>query len=126
MKHKICVACLMCCWFLQCKTQKQVSYVFPETMTETDRVKFTQVCDRGHALYTMSCAGCHNVQSKRKSIIPDFTQDQMSRYDLKVARNLTHDSSQKFDGVTPEELSEIYLFLTYKPKSNVVLVLPEH
>lgn len=94
-------------------------------MNEADRAKFTHVCDRGKVLYAISCAGCHNVQVKRKSIVPDFTQDQMSRYELK-SRNMQHDTSRTFTIVTPEEMSDIYLYLTYKPKTNVPLVLPAH
>jgi hypothetical protein len=37
---------------------------------------------------------------------------------------MQHDTSQAFNSVTPEEMSDIYLFLTYKMKSNVPLVIP--
>lgn len=102
-----------------------MGYAFPASMNETDRAKFTRICDKGQVLYAMNCSGCHNVQAKRKSIIPDFTQDQMSRYELK-ANNMQHDTSKTFTSVTPEEMSNIYLFLTYKEKSNIPLVLPAH
>lgn len=94
-------------------------------MNETDRVKFTHICDKGQVLYAMNCSGCHNAQVKRKSIIPDFTQDQMSRYELK-ANNMQHDTSKTFTSVTPEEMSNIHLFLTYKEKSNIPLIIPSH
>lgn len=125
-KYKIItVGSLLSLWLVACAHSKKVGYDFPPAMSVADRTKFTNICDKGQILYNISCAACHNVQLKHKSIIPDFTQDQMSRYELK-ANNMQHDSSQVFTRVRPEELSDIYLFLTYKKKSNVPLVLPPH
>lgn len=109
-----------------CAHSKKVAYDFPASMSAAVRTKYTGTCDKGQILYNMNCSGCHNVKMKGHSKIPDFTQDQMSRYDLKVANNIQHDSSMVMTRVTPEELSEIYIFLTYKKKSNVPMTLAQH
>jgi hypothetical protein len=94
-------------------------------MSLADKARFSVTCHKGQILYDMNCSGCHNVKVKRKYVVPDFTQDQMSRYDLK-SNNMKHDSSMVFSKVTPEELSQIYLFLIYKRKSNVPFKAPDN
>ena len=98
--------------------KKTIRYEFPEAMAAPVREAFTLQCDKGKVLYEINCAKCHNtVVSKRRSVIPDFTQQQLCNYELRV-KNPDHESAMPETTVTAEELGLIITFLTYKPKNR--------
>lgn len=65
----------------------------------------------------MACARCHNGGTKRKPVLPNFTQDQLKGYALRVS-NKQHEKNRPDSLVSEEELGIIMTFLTYKKKSN--------
>lgn len=119
------LSCFFFIWIAACASHKKTGYDLPVTMSAVERTRFAALCSKGEILYQMNCGGCHNIKVKNQKIIPDFTQEQMSRYELK-ANNWEHDSSRVFARVPPGDLSNIYIFLIYKRKSNVPLVIPGH
>lgn len=106
--------------WLQCLAQQKhhkVSYEFPEQMAQPVRDEYRKLCDKGQALYQVSCAKCHNLKEKGKEIIPDFTEEQLGAYSIRVA-NAQHEEMVSEMIVPAEELALITTFLTYKMKSG--------
>ena len=97
--------------------KNRVKYEFPANMPDAVKEAFTEQCDKGLALYEINCAACHNTKSGKRSIIPDFAQEQLIGYELRV-KNAKHESSISETTVTAEELGLIMTFLTYKKKNN--------
>jgi mono/diheme cytochrome c family protein len=110
----ICVA-LFC---FQCFAQKKqkVKYEFPPQMSEKVKGQFTELCDKGQVLYAINCSSCHNIKVKGKDVIPDFTQEKLIGYELRVS-NGQHEENMPDTKVTAEELGLITTFLTYKKKN---------
>ncbi|RYE22801.1 MAG: hypothetical protein EOP51_12355 [Sphingobacteriales bacterium] len=106
-------------FYIQCFAQKKakVEYEFPPQMAEKIRVQFKELCDKGQVLYEMNCSGCHNVKVKSRETIPDFTQEKLIGYELRVSNN-EHEGSMPDTKVTAEELGLITTFLTYKKKNR--------
>lgn len=77
-----------------------------------------EICNKGKVLYDINCAKCHNMVVKGKNIIPDFSQEKLTGYELRVA-NREHEGSMPDTKVTAEELVFISTFLTYKKKVNI-------
>lgn len=99
------------------KDKYKINYVFPENMPEHVKAEYIKQCDKGKILYDLNCAGCHNYKVKNKILIPDFSQEQLIGYELRVM-NARHDSSLAETTVTAEELVLINTFLTYKEKNK--------
>lgn len=119
MKYNIVVVC--CCTFIflvACAHQKKVAYDFPPAMPESVRSGYMEICNKGKVLYDINCAKCHNMVVKGKDIIPDFSQEKLTGYELRVA-NREHEGSMPDTKVTAEELVLISTFLTYKKKVNI-------
>jgi len=105
-------------FFIACKTQKKAAYEFPPAMAANIRFEFTKICDQGAVLYDKNCARCHNSKVKGKIIIPDFTEEKLVGYTIRVA-NRKHEENMPDSLVTAEELGLISTFLTYKAKNNL-------
>lgn len=103
-----------------CKTPKQAYYELPAEMLEPVKIEYAKICDKGRALYEITCAGCHTTKKHGKEIIPDFTPVQLEAYQIRAA-NPTHETRVSEEQVSAEELSYILTYLSYKTKSNVVL-----
>jgi hypothetical protein len=97
------------------KTEK-IGYDFPAAMTGPVREQFTKECDKGQALYNLSCANCHNRIENGKTIIPEWTQAQLVGYELRVL-NSKHETGIPEEQVSAEELGYIMTFLSYKKKN---------
>jgi len=102
---------------LACKTQKKAAYDFPPSMAANIRADFTKICDQGAFLYDKNCARCHNTKVKGKIIIPDFTEEKLVGYTIRIA-NKKHEENMPDSIVTAEELGLISTFLTYKTKNG--------
>lgn len=118
MKHTIILLCILSVACLAYAAQKnKVTYDFPDAMPEAVKADYTKQCDKGKILYEINCAKCHSTTVKRKTIIPDFTPEQLVGYELRV-KNAQHESNMPETTVTAEELGLITTFLTYKTKNK--------
>jgi hypothetical protein len=98
------------------KKAEKIAYEFPVTMTAPVREQFIKECDKGQALYNLSCAPCHNRTENGKTIIPEWTQAQLVGYELRVL-NSKHETGIPEEQVSAEELGYIMTFLSYKKKN---------
>jgi hypothetical protein len=118
MKQIIILLCLISVACLAYAAQKnKVTYEFPEAMPEHVKAEYAKQCDKGSILYEINCARCHNTTVKRKTVIPDFTPEQLIGYELRV-KNAQHETNMPETTVTAEELGLITTFLTYKRKNK--------
>lgn len=99
------------------KKADKIAYEFPEAMAPAVREQFAKECDKGQALYNLSCANCHNKSENGKTIIPEWTQAQLVGYELRVL-NAKHETGIPEEQVSAEELGYIMTFLTYKKKNT--------
>ena len=91
-------------------------YAFPDAMAQPVRDQFLVLCEKGRILYDINCAKCHNTQEGNKTIIPDFTIEQLGAYSIRVA-NQKHEMNVSEENVSAEELALITTYLTYKKKN---------
>lgn len=107
-------------FLIACKTQYQAKpkYDFPPAMAANIRENFTKICDQGAILYDKNCAHCHNSKVKGKTVIPDFTEEKLVGYTIRVA-NKKHEASMPDTLVSAEELGLISTFLMYKVKNKL-------
>lgn len=111
--------------YLQCMAEKKKSsdindYELPVEMAPAVKEQYEKICSKGKILYSMSCGKCHNSTVKKKEIAPDFTQDQISGYDLRMG-NAKHEGNLGETQVTAEELAMISTYLIYKKKSGIIV-----
>jgi cytochrome c5 len=104
------------------KKQAKSEYVFPDAMAQPVRTEYAKLCEKGRALYELSCARCHNTLVKGKIVIPDFTEEQLGAYSIRVA-NPKHEDHVSEASVSAEELALISTFLTYKKKNEPLLLI---
>jgi mono/diheme cytochrome c family protein len=91
-------------------------YEFPESMPQPIRDEYLKLCEKGRVLYEINCAKCHNTIVKGKHIVPDFTEEQLGAYSIRVA-NPKHEENVSETNVSAEELALITTYLTYKKKN---------
>ena len=103
---------------LACTGSKKTAYNFPVEMRPDIQAQFTVQAEKGRILYEMNCGGCHNKMVGGKSIVPDFTQEQLVGYEIRTG-NADHESSLREERVSAEELGLIMTYLTYKKRSGV-------
>jgi hypothetical protein len=104
---------------LACAAPKNaVTYEFPPEMSETVRGQFLKDWEKGKVLYGINCARCHNTKVKGREMIPDFSQEKLVGYELRIM-NARHEGDLPDEKVTAEELVMINTFLTYKKKSGI-------
>lgn len=102
-----------------CVTSKsKITYDFPEAMAADVREGYAKQWEKGKILYEMNCAKCHTTTVKGKTIVPDFTENQLVGYTLRVT-NQKHEAALTDESVSTEELGLIMTFLTYKKKNNI-------
>lgn len=92
-------------------------YTLPEAMLPEVKGEYTKLCNKGQVLYETACSHCHNSGTKRRPVIPDFSQQQLTGYALRVS-NRQHERNMPDSLVTEEELNTIVIFLTYKNKNK--------
>lgn len=102
--------------------QVKTEYIFPDAMAPAVRTEFTKLCEKGRILYEINCAGCHNTLTGKKDIIPDFTEEQLGAYSIRVA-NPGHEEQVSEAHVSAEELALITTFLTYKKKNDPLILI---
>lgn len=117
MKAKIIVVFVTAVLLLACASQVKVAYEFPDAMAEPVKAEYVKIWEKGKVLYDINCAQCHNIKKGKKEFIPDFNQEELKGYELRVS-NGQHEENMPEERVTPEELGIISTFLLYKKKSG--------
>jgi hypothetical protein len=100
-----------------CTSQKKITYEFPDAMSGPVQAEYTRLCEKGRVLYEINCASCHTKKVKGKMILPEFTQEQLGAYSIRIA-NATHEEKVSEERVSAEELTLITYFLTYSKKTK--------
>lgn len=105
-----------------CLTQKQpkVSYEFPEEMLPAVKESYIQMWEKGRILYDVNCSRCHNQKVKGKMIIPEFTEEMLAAYEVRLA-DPEHEMAVSDTRVNTEELNLITIFLTFRKHDSVAL-----
>jgi hypothetical protein len=98
------------------KKAAKALYELPDAMAPAVKAEFTKQCDKGLALYNLTCANCHNQEVNGKVQIPDWPAEKLIGYELRVM-NPQHESGLPDEHVTAEELGYIMTFLSYKKKN---------
>lgn len=117
--HILILIFLSCIVLMHCKVPQEVPYELPVAMIPTAKIEYAKQCDKGKILYDINCAQCHTTTLKRKKIIPDFSIEQLTAYEIRVSTP-EHESNIPETTVSAEELGYIMTFLSYKKKSGKV------
>lgn len=104
------------CW-AACSAPKKIEYDFPPAMAENIRSEYQKLCEQGRVLYEQHCSGCHTTKIKGKKVIPDFTDQQMVGYGIRIS-NKRHEESMPDSVISEEELGMISMFFAYKRKNK--------
>lgn len=100
-----------------CVSQKKIEYVFPSEMAMPIQEEYARLSEKGRVLYEINCASCHTQKMKGKTVIPDFTEEQMGAYSIRIANEI-HEDKVSEARVSAEELNLITYFFTYKKKNK--------
>ncbi len=98
------------------KKSAKALYELPAEMAPAVKVEFAKQCDKGLALYNLTCANCHRQEVNGKTQIPDWPAEKLIGYELRVL-NPEHENGLPDEHVTAEELGYIMTFLSYKKKN---------
>lgn len=122
MKLKLCLGIAGTMLLGSCFVQKQpqVLYVFPDEMRDDVKTQYIAMWEKGKILYEVNCSRCHNQVVGRKTIIPEFTEEQLATYEVRIA-DPEHEMSLSETKVNAEELSLITVFLTFREHDSVAL-----
>ena len=104
------------CMSVYAKEKEKQVYEFPEAMAQPIRDEYKKLCEKGRILYEINCATCHNKVVKGKQFVPDFTEEQLGAYSIRIA-NPKHEERVSEANVSAEELVLITAYLTYKKKN---------
>ncbi len=100
-----------------CGTHKYtVTHDFPAAMAPHIKADYVKQWEKGRVLYGMNCAKCHSTYKGKHEIIPNFTPEKLTGYELRV-QNARHEAAMPDDIVSAEDLALITIFLTYKKKN---------
>lgn len=100
-----------------CTSQKKIVYVFPDEMAKPVQEEYEQLSEKGRVLYEINCASCHTKKIRGKMVIPDFTEEEMGAYSIRIANEI-HEDKVSEARVSAEELNLITYFFTYKKKNT--------
>ena len=114
---RISVFAIFCIGIVECTTQKKIDYDIPQGLSETNQTEFVKQFSAGKTLYDLSCAKCHNTKVGRKKIVPDFSPQQLEKYNMKF-RSPQHMNELKSRNVSDAELRQIFFYLKYKKKNT--------
>jgi hypothetical protein len=104
-------------FLITCISSKKAPLEFPEAMRPEVQADYRKTCERGYALYKLSCAKCHTSKKLGREIIPDFSDAQLQGYALRIA-NKQHENNLPDSLISEVDFGDIMLFLKYKKKSN--------
>lgn len=100
-----------------CASQKKIEYVFPDAMSKSTQEEYERLSEKGRVLYEINCASCHTKKVKGRMVVPDFTEEQMGAYSIRIANEI-HEDKVSEARVSAEELNLITYFFTYKKKNK--------
>ncbi len=101
-------------WLAACVSQPKIQfYDFPADIAEEAKIANLKLIEKGRVLYNINCAKCHNTKEKGKIIIPDFTNEQLESYTIRI-KNEIHVNTLPENKITAEELEAIQIFFNYK------------
>jgi cytochrome c5 len=108
-------------FLINCKSTNKISYNLPNGITEDDsaKKKFVKQFNEGKILYQINCAKCHSTTVNGKEVIPDFTLEQLTDYEIRM-QNPKHAEDLRETNITQEELEKVILFFRYKKRNPVV------
>jgi hypothetical protein len=115
MKYKFIVFISALGFLLACGPSRKVTYEFPATMSGQVREGYIAQFNKGRVLFELNCAKCHNRTVRGREIIPDFTSEQLSGYEMRIG-NEQHMENLPESRVTEDELVLVLTFLRYKKK----------
>ena len=114
MRNKIIfIICL--CIVAACSLQKEVKYNMPNGLTENQKTKFLENFNNGSAVYTISCAKCHDKTVNNQIVKPEFTQEQLELYIVRI-QNDEHSKNLTIRDISDEDLQRVMFYLKYKIK----------
>jgi hypothetical protein len=99
-----------------CSRKFYVESDFPKEMLPHVKDQYQTQWDRGKNLYKYHCLPCHYVNVGRKKMAPDFSENQLKGYALRIS-NRKHESNLPDSLVSEEDLITIMTFLRYKKKT---------
>lgn len=103
-----------------CAMQPRIRYYdFPSDIAEEAKAANQKMLEKGKILYEINCAKCHNKKLNGRIIIPDFTNEQLESYTIRI-KNEIHASAIPENKITAEELEAIQFFFAYKKPSQPV------
>lgn len=97
--------------------KKKETFVFPDAMAQPVRAEYAKLCEKGKILFEISCGKCHSKIVKGKLVIPNFTEEQLGAYSIRVA-NAQHEENVAESSVSAEDLTLITTYLTYRKKDK--------
>lgn len=101
-------------WLIACAQQPAIQYYdFPADIAEEAKTANFKKLEKGKILYNINCAKCHNKKVNGKIIVPDFTNQQLETYTIRI-QNKEHVTNLAENNITPEELEAIQFFFAYK------------
>ncbi len=103
--------------FMACISSKKAALEFPDAMLPEVQADYRKTCERGYALYKLSCAKCHSSKKLGREIIPDFSDEQLQGYALRIA-NKQHENNLPDSLISEIDFGDIMLFLKYKKRSG--------
>lgn len=108
-------------FLIACISSKKAPLKFPEAMRPEVQSDYRKTCERGYALYKLSCAKCHTTKKWGREIIPDFSDEQLQGYALRIA-NKQHENNLPDSLISEVDFGDIMLFLKYKKRSNQAFI----
>ena len=102
-----------------CSTQKKTVYVFSDAMSKPTQEEYERLSEKGRILYEINCASCHTKKVSGKTIVPDFTEEEMGAYSIRIANEI-HEDKVSEALISAEELNLITYYFMFKQKNTPV------
>jgi hypothetical protein len=94
-----------------------IPFIYPDDITEAGKADFVKTYNKGHILYNINCAKCHNKTQEGKQVIPDFSLPQLMDYEIRI-QYPDHQDPMRETNLSQEELDQVITFLRYKKRNS--------
>ncbi|PCJ63894.1 MAG: hypothetical protein COA58_14785 [Bacteroidetes bacterium] len=105
-------------FFQNCKSTYIPEFIFPESLSEDERLDYEELGMSGYVHYKQFCGGCHGITHKGQSAIPNFTKEALDDYNLRFQMN-REPIHGKLDELTDNHLDAIITFLEFRKKEPI-------